>query len=209
METSKDRVLQFVDFKGVSRRKFYEKCGLSNAFLDKVGSIGADKLESISIAYPDLNVEWIVTGKGPMIKSNSNESHILEIGIPLIPIEAIAGKQPGELVIKEADVESRYIVPEFSRADFLIRVKGSSMYPKYSAGDLLACKKVDKASFLQWNKTYVIDTTQGILVKRIVKSDKPGIWILRSDNKDYQDIEVRPDVDVYHINLVVGVIREE
>jgi phage repressor protein C with HTH and peptisase S24 domain len=129
--------------------------------------------------------------------------------IPLIPHHAIAGLGSGELVIHESDIEQRYIVPEFSKADYLIRVKGSSMYPKYSAGDVLACVKMDKTKFIQWNKTYVLDTTQGIMVKRIIKGISKKDWILRSDNKDYDDIDVTVDNDVHHISLVIGVIRLE
>lgn len=130
-------------------------------------------------------------------------------GTPLVPIDAIAGKHPGELVIRESDIESRYFIPEFAKADFLIRVKGSSMYPKYSSGDILACVKVSKSDFIQWNKTYVIDTNQGVLVKRILKGKDAKHWILRSDNKDFQDIDINADKDVHHINLVIGVIRLE
>lgn len=129
--------------------------------------------------------------------------------IPLIPIDALAGLAPGELVIKDSDIESRYTVPDFAKADFLIRVKGGSMYPKYSSGDVLACKKVSKTDFIQWNKTYVIDTSQGVLVKRILKGKDDKHWILRSENKDYQDIDVNPEKDIHHINIVIGVIRLE
>lgn len=129
--------------------------------------------------------------------------------IPLIPIDALASPGRGELTISESQVENRYIVPEFAKADYLIRVKGSSMYPKYYPGDILACKRVDKGRFIQWNKAHVIDTAQGVMVKRIVKGEQTSHWTLKSDNKEYQDIDVEPDVDVYSISLVLGVIRLE
>lgn len=172
--------------------------------------------------YSDIiNIRWIISGEGePLMHTdtgNSVRSYAEEgyerydqpAGIPLIPGSALAGAGAGELVLTEHEIEHRYIVPEFAKADFLIRVKGSSMYPKYSAGDLLACVRMNKDHFIQWNKTYVLDTTQGIMVKRIVKGNHPGHWILRSDNKDYQDIDVHPDEDVHGIHLVVGVIRLE
>ncbi len=129
--------------------------------------------------------------------------------LPMIPESAIAGLGSGELTIHENDIEDRYFIPEFSKADFLIRVKGSSMYPKYNPGDIVACKRVSKSAFIQWNKAYVLDTSQGIMIKRIVKSTTSGQWILRSENKDYQDIDIDPAVDVNSINLVIGMIRLE
>lgn len=217
---SKERLLSFIKYKGISKRKFYDACGLSNAFLDKVGNIGAGKLEQIISTYPELNGEWVITGKGEMLQTTEtfnpqqvNEplhKYVTTIKtIPLIPIDALAGLAPGELVIKDSDIESRYTVPDFAKADFLIRVKGGSMYPKYSSGDVLACKKVSKTDFIQWNKTYVIDTSHGVLVKRILKGKDDKHWILRSENKDYQDIDVNPEKDIHHINIVIGVIRLE
>lgn len=165
--------------------------------------------------YSDkINIQWIIDGKGePLLnttpdKEEKRPAHPHE-GLPLIPASALAGIGEGALTIMDHEVDQRYVIPEFSKADFLIRVKGSSMYPKYSAGDLLACIRIPKDRFIQWNKTYVLDTTQGIMVKRILKGSQPGQWILRSDNKDYQDIEVNPDKEIYSISLVIGVIRLE
>jgi repressor LexA len=99
------------------------------------------------------------------------------------------------------------MVPDFAPADFLIKVRGSSMYPKYAAGDIIACKRIQMDTFIQWNKTHVLDTSQGVLLKRILKGDTPDKWILRSDNKDFLDIEITPSSDVYSISIIIGLIR--
>lgn len=69
-----DRILEYLEYKGISKYKFYKKTGLSNGFLDKKGSIGADKCEIIYSHYPDLNLEWLITGKGEKIKDSSIKS---------------------------------------------------------------------------------------------------------------------------------------
>ncbi len=92
-------------------------------------------------------------------------------GIPLIPIDAMAGFGTGGVQVMDYDTQ-KYVVPEFTElnVDFMIRVKGSSMYPKYNSGDLVACKKLVLSDiFFQWNKVYVLDTDQGALIKRIKK----------------------------------------
>jgi phage repressor protein C with HTH and peptisase S24 domain len=212
-----DRLLIFIELKLINKRQFYISTGLSNGFLDKDSQIRVDSIEKVISTYPELNIDWLITGNGSMLKEMGHDNlnvvsepqTLYKKGIPLIPHSAIAGKGSGELVIQESEIEQRYFVPEFSKADYLIRVKGSSMYPKYSAGDVLACVKMDKTKFIQWNKTYVLDTTQGIMVKRIIKGISKKDWILRSDNKDYDDIDVTVDNDVHHISLVIGVIRLE
>lgn len=100
-------------------------------------------------------------------------------GIPLIPIEAMADWGTGEVQVMGYEM-GLYKVPEFDniKVDFMIRARGSSMYPKYNSGDALACLKV----FLQWNKVYVLDTSQGAMVKRIKQSDKENHILCVSDN---------------------------
>lgn len=133
-------------------------------------------------------------------------------GIPLITIEAVAGfptiDEPGRAI---ADCD-RYVVPEFvdKGAQFLIRVSGSSMYPKYSSGDILACKKITERLFFQWGKIYVIDSSQGILVKRVFPdNDHLDMIKLVSDNKDYYPPFDIPKSDIRSLSIVVGAIRFE
>lgn len=156
----------------------------------------------------DLDANFLLYGSDEQ-SHNANIVDVTKKGLPMIPESAIAGTGAGELTIHENDIEDRYFIPEFAKADFLIRVKGSSMYPKYNPGDIVACKRMTKSAFIQWNKAYVLDTSQGIMIKRIIKSDTPGRWVLRSDNKDYQDIDIDPAKDVASISLVIGVIRLE
>lgn len=134
---------------------------------------------------------------------------IYKKGIPLIAIDAMAGFGNGSIQVMEYDNE-RYIVPEFTelRTDFMIRVKGSSMYPKYNSGDIVACKKLPLDTFFQWNKVYVLDTIQGAMIKRIHKSSDPGFITLVSDNEKYKPFDICLE-DVYALALVVGVIRLE
>ncbi|CAM2899986.1 LexA family transcriptional regulator [Flavobacterium frigoris] len=132
-----------------------------------------------------------------------------EYGIPLIPIDAMAGFGSGGVQVMDYDTQ-RYVVPEFTElnVDFMIRVKGSSMYPKYNSGDLVACKKlVLNDIFFQWNKVYVLDTDQGALIKRIKKGSDDHIQIV-SDNPSYDPYELHLS-KIHAIAIVLGVIRLE
>ncbi len=127
--------------------------------------------------------------------------------IPLIPVEAFCGF--GTPAFSDLQVEEYYQVAEFRQADFLMRVKGNSMYPKYSSGDIVACKVVKERLFFQWNKIYAIYTnSQGVMVKRVRKSEKEDYILLVSDNERYEPFDV-PLSDIEAIALVIGVIRVE
>lgn len=185
--------------------------------------------ELISTICEDINANWLITGKGSMLKGSSTESiesiksikkdnqeNIIPAkptspsdpkGIPLIPTYAIAGAFTGDLQVLECDCE-HFIIPTFKGADFLIPVKGASMEPKYSSGDLVACKKMAIDTFFQWNKVYVLDTEQGPLIKRINEGSNKDTLLICSENPQYPPFELKRSL-INNIALVVGVIRLE
>ncbi len=129
--------------------------------------------------------------------------------IPLIPIDALAGWGEGEMQVMPYDTR-HYEVPEFAemKADFMITVKGDSMYPKYQTGDMVACKKLPMDTFFQWNKVYVLDTVQGAMIKRVNKSDREGHIRCVSENRSYAPFDL-PLGDIHALAIVLGFIRLE
>ena len=69
--TDKEKILLYLDYKGINKNRFSLKTGLSTRFLDSGNSLGVDKLRIIAHNYTDLNIDWVVTGRGEMIKSNT------------------------------------------------------------------------------------------------------------------------------------------
>lgn len=214
-----------------NKRAFALNVGVSPTVVENVvgsrkGKPSFDVLQKIC-ANANVSAEWLVKGTGDMLTGDKQSTPVLHSttnrdsgispvrisatpheGIPLIPIEAMAGALTGESTILEYECE-RYVVPAFKGADFLIQVKGMSMYPKYSSGDYVACQRVPMSDiFFQWNKAYVIDTNQGPLIKRIKPgSDKEHVLIV-SDNEAYDPFEL-PITAIHAVALVIGVIRLE
>ncbi|MBD3748546.1 MAG: helix-turn-helix transcriptional regulator [Sphingobacteriales bacterium] len=177
----------------------YRKSTIPKAdFLKKL----RDKLE---ISYEFLMNDDLETLELNMLaepKENYNKN-----AIPLIPIDAMAGLGTGEMQVVDNGNE-KYVVPIFKGSDFLIKVRGNSMYPKYNSGDIVACKKLVLDTFFQWNKVYVLDTSQGALIKRVRKSESKDKIILFSDNADYSPFEINKS-EINALALVMGVIRLE
>lgn len=213
----KQNILQYLDYKGVSKYEFYQKTGVSNGVLSQKSGISEDNILRFLSYYKEVNPEWLLTGKGEMLKS---KKHIVEepIGsygnniknlVPLLPIEAIAGFGVGDWTVHESDIQEKYLVPDFNGIDFMIKVKGSSMYPKYNSGDIVACRKINWQSFIQWNKPHVIATKeQGIIIKRINVSKEDNFYTLVSDNQAYPPFDI-PKEEITGIALIIGVIRLE
>jgi len=160
----------------------------------------------------EINYEWLLTGEGEMLKSNIKNADSQVVGIPLIPFEALAGIPITDNIGVAFEDCKRYVIPDFINkgVEFLIRISGNSMYPKYSNGDILACRRVTEMLFFQWGKVYVIDSSQGALVKRIFEDkNNQDYIILHSDNKDYYPEFLFPKSDIRSLSIVVGVIRLE
>lgn len=73
-----DRIYKYIDFKGLTTSKFAEKAGVSNGYFTKQkvvnGSIGSKIIEKIVVAFPDLNPEWLLFGKGEMLTKEGEEA---------------------------------------------------------------------------------------------------------------------------------------
>lgn len=171
----------------------------------KRNSIDYDRVFSIC---ERISLDWLFTGEGDMFNDSTSEIESFSMpidGIPLIPIEAMAGYFTGGVSVLDSDCE-RVRIPGL-KADFVIPISGDSMEPKYYSGDYVACQRIDRIdAFFQWGKVYVIDTEQGILLKKVKKSKSPDHILLVSENPEYDPIEL-PKGELLHIALVKGLVR--
>ena len=209
MCTVKERLVAFIKEKGLSQSRFEKSVGLSNGFVNNISKgIGADKLQKILCVYPDLSTKWLLTGEGEMIKINEIKSSVDERNKntrPRIPYDAAAGTLTETIEgVTEYQCEEVPVISAFPHYDFTIRVVGRSMEPEYFAGDEVACLKVNERRFLQWGRVYVLDTTQGVVIKRIY--DDGDCITCRSYNPEFPDFSI-PKEDIRSYNLVVGSLR--
>ena len=70
MKTAIDRLRQFIESQTISERNFFEQSGLPPGSFSKIKSIGSENLKKISNAFPTLNIQWVVTGRGKMLVEN-------------------------------------------------------------------------------------------------------------------------------------------
>ena len=67
-----ERTEQFIQYKGLSVSRFEKSVGLSNGFVRNMDKgMSTDKVMRISEIYPDLNILWLISGKGTMLTTDS------------------------------------------------------------------------------------------------------------------------------------------
>lgn len=131
--------------------------------------------------------------------------------IPLVSEKAVGGFTGKDLSISEHDIIAYYVIPKFRflEVDFMIEVIGDSMMPRLFPGDIIACSIINNPQFIQWNKPHLLATRdQGLIVKRLKRSDKSDCLLAISDNKEYEPFDI-PIGEIAGMARVVGVIHAE
>lgn len=216
----KQNILRYLAQKGVSAYEFYKESGVTRGILQQNNGISEDNIARFLAYAPDVNIEWLLTGEGPMLSHPTTPtppttpttptSHPSTSGIPLIPLDAVAGfpaESGGGVRLEDCE---RYVIPEFENkgANFLIRVSGDSMVPLYYSGDLLACRKITDIRFFQWGTVYVLETSQGVLVKRVQESvDHADSILCVSENSSVHHPFLLPRDDIRSLSTIVGLVR--
>ena len=215
-------ILSLVDeFTKGNKAQFASMLGVSAQTVSAWVARNTFDAELIYTKCRGVSADWLLTGKGDMIETAptplyKDEQTTVAIGkrsdknegIPLIPIDAMAGVlSENSQTIMEYDCE-HYVIPMFKGAEFLIPVKGDSMQPKYYSGDIVACKRLSLNTFFQWNRTYVIDSEQGVLIKRVKRGEDNDHITLVSDNPEYDPFSLEKS-SIYSLALVIGVVRAE
>ena len=111
--------MQFIKYAGISARQFDLSIGAANGYTLRMqknsASIGSDVIENILKVYPQLNVVWLLTGVGDILKNDENDlkldfeelSNEKQSEIETIIERKIRGRQEQELkqLLKEVTKE--------------------------------------------------------------------------------------------------------
>lgn len=85
----KERIIKILEYKGIPKEDFYVKIGMTSAnFRGKAKStpLNSNAIENILSEIPDINPEWLITGKGNMLNSSNSglymgdNNHQINIG---------------------------------------------------------------------------------------------------------------------------------
>ncbi len=86
MSLIKNRILEFIDYKGISKYKFYKETGITRGVLESKSGITEDNISKFINYYPSVNLEWLFRGEGEFeisskdnTKENESFSTSLEI----------------------------------------------------------------------------------------------------------------------------------
>lgn len=201
MNTVKDRTLEFIKFKGLTMKAFEQRCDLSTGYVTSMRKgYGSEKLNNVLTAFPELNREWLLYGEGDMLSSTSSaqpqpsvkNEHVTDdeaYKVPLVPVSALAGSlNDFSLSVKRDDCET--VISPIKDIDMAIKISGDSMEPEYPSDSQVFVKKINERAFLEWGRVYVLNTCNGIVIKRLMPTNDPNTVLCESINPKYPPFEV-------------------
>lgn len=103
----KERLIKFIEFKKLSKSEFCRSISVSTGFVSSmVTSIQPDKIERITLKFPELNIGWLLTGTGQMLinqQDEKNQEEKRDITIPREVFEVIQ-KQANSLETRDNQI---------------------------------------------------------------------------------------------------------
>lgn len=123
----------------------------------------------------------------------------------LLPMRSMGGSLCGFAESGTLLQDCEKIISPIKGVDFAISVYGESMSPEYPSGSRVLIKKINPSIFIDWGKTYVLDTPNGVIIKEVHEcKDKPGYIKCHSINPDpkFSDFDI-PLSEVYGMYRVL------
>lgn len=190
----KDRLKKFIAYHNMSIRSFQDSANLSNSFVASIDqSIAPKTQKKIQSAFPDLNMAWLLTGEGEMLRQASPQNIVGDNNIvgnsnttnaqaqkgtdhptkPIVP--KYLTSQPNIDVYKilntdghSLQLDSMTAIPPYNNFDFYYMVRQDAMKPLYKEGDVLALAHTERGSDIIQGASMIIDTNDfGFLLRRI------------------------------------------
>lgn len=163
-DTPYGRLDVFVKRMNITRTELADRLGTSqptvSAILSGKRNLSRGMIARISEQYPEINITWLLTGEGEMLKkyktdeiSIPSEEEIKEIKqllkekkavlVPLINIDSVGGMHSeNRVTASEQYIERMIPFPDARPGDVAILQSGNSMAPTIPAGAILQIRKV-------------------------------------------------------------------
>ena len=154
-----------------------------------------------------LNAGWLLTGEGEMVKqSTETVVEVTEHGTPVYDIDATCGDMSRPIVFADEHIIGHVNLPNVSPNAVIIRANGDSMEPHIHDGDWIAVREVVNLNVLYYGQVYLVITNEYRLLKYLRRDeDEQHYIILRSDNKNYDDIRL-PKAEIKHLFIVENIL---
>ena len=211
-----DRIKYLMKEMGLKQVQFAERIGVDTSNLSKYLNAHMPLSESFLnrlVVNLGVSKEWLMEGtdlpfgKTPVRVDGEVMASANGGGTPVYDVDVTAGVASGrnELFASE-NIVGWVNLPNMSPNCRIVRVSGDSMAPVINDGDFVAVREVSNPNQIYWGQIYVVQLDDFRLVKFLRRHSDPNMVVLRSENPNYDDMDVRRS-DIHEILLVQHVLH--
>lgn len=202
-------IKDILDQRSITLKAFSTEIGMSESGLKRIIKQNSTRIQTVELIAEALNIPvGYLFGDDPMSEKHQAAARRLRDKLPHIPVSAQAGSLAGySNGVTDDECDLLDVIPALGTYDYTIDVKGDSMLPEYHSGDVVACRLIRDLSDLKFGKIYVLDTAQGVVMKKLEENPaNPDTFLCVSLNSLYQPF-VLPKEELFSASRVVGVIK--
>ncbi len=212
-----------------NEKRFAESIGVKPAVINNYttgkqqSKPGFEVLSKILATYPDVNIDWLITGQGSMLRSDrflnkfkANQPRILvstqdtkgNTTVPIINLRAAANYLTGHQTQEYFEqLDSLNLPSHFkgNKQSYALQVSGDSMFPTLHDGDLVICSYCSPSDWEYVNdgEVYVVVSEKGLQVKRVQNQlSTTKDMIFNSDNKYHKPFKLAAEeiIELWKVN---------
>jgi len=232
ISTIKERVVLLIEHKKIAKETFFKKVGVTSAnFRGKAKDtpLNSTAIANIYTEFPNISLEWLLTGTGEMYKDNDTcELSPLEQDklsgrdrfiikdrsedyrlVPLITLDLI-GKDISEYKSQRDIKKVPFLGAE--ETDVCFTVIGSSMLPTYQPGSIALAREVKNwRDYFGYGEIYCILLADGRKVLREVRKYEayPKDYVLCVPHNENVAAEELPKAMIQRVWKIVQVLLPE
>jgi phage repressor protein C with HTH and peptisase S24 domain len=195
-----------------NEKRFAESIGVKPAVINNYttgkqqSKPGFEVLSKILYRYPTVNIDWLITGHGEMLKTErknkpfqvlvTTQDTTGNLVVPVINRKAAANYLTGHQTQEYFEqLDSLNLPPSFKKGKqcYALQVSGDSMMPTLQDGDLVVCSLCEASEweYLNDGEVYVVVSDKGLQVKRIknqLRTTQEMVFV--SDNKSHKPFKL-------------------
>ena len=177
--TKKERLEAIIDYYSDGKPSVFAKyIGVAPSTISSWLSRNTLDYDLIFAKCENISSNWLLTGKGEMIKNAEREQKTIEISESAIS----ETKRKGALIY---DIDATCGL----------------------SGRDIEFRKIDSWDYFNYGQVYLIITNEYRLIKRVRRhpKDADNLILLRSENPDYDDIDL-PKREIIHLFIVENIL---
>ena len=201
-----DRLKYIIREMGLTQGEFAQRIGVDSSNLSKYLNGRLPVNESLInrvVVNLGLSKEWLTRGSDlPYAKQpaatvaealtfDGNIRTADRRGTPVYDIDVTAGALPRARMFASENIVGYVNLPNIPEGCRIVSVSGDSMQPVIRSGDFIAVRELSNLQQIFWGQIYVVVLDDYCMVKYVRRHQDPDMVILRSENPNYDDMEVR------------------